>query len=181
VVLVVAVALAAGWGVRYYAEGRVERYSADGVTVAYPATWMPSKAADGTLRFRETQAGGSAVSITVRGAAFANAQSAAQAVAAEADALTLDGKTNWIAYRILSNDAKATFRGQPARRISYVFVEDRPDAFQQYLPVVMLGQDVVTYQNGRVYVLSLQAPQSEFARAQHYFEALLDSAAFEPR
>ncbi|HOG47391.1 MAG TPA: hypothetical protein PLB78_12205, partial [Anaerolineae bacterium] len=60
----------------------------------------------------------------------------------------------------------------------YAYVEDNANAFLQRLPVVMLGEDLVTYQQGRVYVISLQAPQDEFAEAQRRFQALLDSVSF---
>ncbi len=181
VVLVVAVALVAGWGVKSYAETRAERFTAGGVTVSYPAGWLPSKAPDGTLRFRDTHAGGRPATITVRPAAAADARSAAEAVAAEAGGLALDRAMNWIAYHVLSADSRASFRGQPAQRLSYVYVDDSASVFEQHLPVVMMGEDLVTYQEGRVYVFSVQAPQGEFAQAQRHFEALVGSISFGAR
>lgn len=178
VVLVVAIALVAGWGLKSYAETRVERYTASGVTVLYPAGWLPSKAPDGTLRFRDTHAGARPAVITVRPAAAADAQSAAGAVAAEAGGLALDRAMNWIAYHVITADGKASFRGQPAQRVSYVYVDDSANVFQQSLPTVMMGEDLVTYQEGRVYVFSVQAPQGEFAQAQRHFEALVGSVSF---
>lgn len=179
VLLLVAVALVAGWGVRAYAEGRVEHYTADGLTVAYPADWRPSKAADGTLRFRDLRAGGVPPTLSVRQASLARPEVAAEAVAMEADSLALTRGQNWTAYTTLSTDAQVTFRGQPARRVSYAYVQDGGNAFLQQVPVVMQGEDLVAYQAGRVYVFSLQAPESEFARVRRHLQTLVDSAVFE--
>lgn len=177
-IALVAVALTAGWALKAHAENRVVRYQAQGVAVSYPAGWLPSQAEDGSLRFRDTRAGGAPATITLRPAAAADPEGAARAVAAEAESLTLANTQEWTAYRVLSSEANAPFRGQPARRLSYVFVHENPSAFQQHLPTVMLGENLVTYQQGRVYIFSLQAPQDEFARAQRRFQAFLGSVTF---
>ncbi len=177
VILLVAVALVAGWAIKASAENAVEPYSANGITLSYPAHWMPSKPSDGSLRFRDTQAGGVPATITVRPASACSADAAASAVAAEAEGLILTHGSDLTAYSTLSTDS-AAFRGQPTRRVSYTYVEDNANAFMQSLPVVMLGEDLVTYQQGQVYVISLRAPQDEFAEAQRKFEALLGSIAF---
>lgn len=178
VILLVALALLAGWATMSYAENQVEPYSADGLSLSYPAHWMPSRPTDGSLRFRDTQAGGVPATITLRPAIACAADVAAAAVAAEADGLALNRGRNLTAYSALSSDGSA-FRGQPARRTAYAYVEDNANAFLQRLPVVMLGEDLVTYQGGRVYVFSLQAPQDSFAEAQRRFVALLNSVSFE--
>ncbi len=180
VILLVAVALVAGWGVRSYAEGRVERYSAGGLTVAYPASWLPSTLADGTLRFRDMQAGGAPPTLSLRPATAADAQAAAQAVATEADGLALTRGQDLTAYTTLAT-SNTTYRGQPARRISYAYVQRGANAALQRLPTVMLGEDLVVYQAGRVYVFSLQASQDEFERVRPRFQAFVDSAAFAAR
>lgn len=177
VILLVAIALIAGWGLKASAENAVERYSANGITLSYPAHWMPSRPSDGSLRFRDTQAGGVPATITVRPASACSAEAAAATVAAEAEGLILTHGSNLTAYSTLST-ASAAFRGQPARRVSYAYVQDNANAFLQSLPVVMLGEDLVTYQQGQVYVISLRATQGEFAAAQGKFEALLGSIAF---
>lgn len=174
VALVVVVALAAGWGLKAYAENAVEPYAADGLSVSYPAGWLASAPVEGVLRFRNAQAGGAAETLEVRLAA-AGAEPSVEALAIEADALSLERAQDLIAYRVLET-GHTTYRGQPALAVSYVYVADKPDAFQQYLPKVMLGEDLLTFQQERVVIFSLQAPQDEFAAARRYLQALLDSA-----
>ncbi|HPL29638.1 MAG TPA: hypothetical protein PLG21_16455, partial [Anaerolineae bacterium] len=115
VILLVVVALLAGWAIMSYAENQVQPYSANGISLSYPAHWMPSKPADGSLRFRDTQAGGVPATITLRPASACAAEAAAATVTAEADGLALNRGRNLTAYSALSNDS-STFRGQPARR-----------------------------------------------------------------
>ncbi len=180
VILVVAVALLAGWGVRTYAEswvGRASTATGPALTVSYPAWWL-SSADGGDLRFRDVRAGGVPPAIEVRAANAAQADQAVHALALEADSLSLGRGRELSAYRILSTDTKATYRGAPALEVSYVYVLDKADAFQQQLPVVMLGEDMLVYQAGRVFVFSLQAPQDGFDQAQRRFRALVDSATF---
>ncbi len=177
VILVVAVALAAGWGVKTFAENQVEPYSMAGVDVSYPAGWFASGPAAGVLRFRDTSSGGTPAQIEVRAATAVDAEAAAQALALEADALSLKRARELTAYRVLSSD-DARYRGQPALHISYVFVQDESNAFRQELPTVMLGEDLLAYQQGKIYVFSLQAPRGEFGGARRHFQALLGSAAF---
>jgi hypothetical protein len=179
VILMVVVALAAGWGVKSYAENQAARYTAGGVSVSYPFGWSASTTADGVLRFRDMRAGGAPSMLEVRSISMAGASSITQTLALEADALALSRAQDLTAYRILETDDAAAFRGQPALRVSYVFVLDEPDAFQQHLPAVMLGEDVLTYQQERVVVFSVQATKDEFDQMQHRFRALLESARFD--
>jgi hypothetical protein len=177
IILMVVVALAAGWGIKSFAENQTVRYTAGDIGLTYPAGWSASTA-DGVTRFRDTRAGGAPSTLEVRSIGAAGATSITQTLALESDALSLSRAQDLTAYRILDADGTATFRGGLALRVSYVYVLDEPDAFEQHLPVVMLGEDVLTYQDERVVIFSVQAAQDEFNRAHQRFQALLDSVTF---
>ncbi len=178
VILAVVVALVAGWGIKSYAENQTARYTAGGLSVSYPVGWSASTTADGAMRFRDMRAGAAPPVFQVQSVRMAGASSVTQTLALEADALALSRAQDMTAYRILETDDAATFRGQPALRVSYVYVLDEPDAFQQHLPTVMLGEDLLTYQQENVVVFSMQAAQDEFDQARSRFRALLESAQF---
>jgi hypothetical protein len=188
VILVAIVALAAGWGVRNYAENQVRPYwltdrgagAEQALYLSAPARWLSSRPADGVLRLRDVRAGGLAPTLEARVITIGGVQPFEQLLALEADALSLSRAQELTAYRILEMDDAVTLNGQPALRVSYVYVHDQPHAFEQHLPVVVLGEDLLTYQQGYLVVLSVQAAQGEFDRARRHYEGFLGSAAFRP-
>lgn len=175
VILMVIVALLAGWGVKSLAENQVSLYQMGNLSLAYPAGWSVSTS-DGVTTFKDMRSGGAPPVIQIATIPIVAARPATQTLALEADALALSRAQELVAYRILEMDDTATLHGQPALRVSYVFVLDEPDAFEQHLPLVMLGKDLLTCQGDQVIVFSLQAAQAEFEQAQRHFHKLVDSA-----
>ena len=183
VIVLVVVALMAGWGLKSYAESRTARHiwGEAGVTLSYPLGWLASSPEPDTLRFRDTRAGGVAPALEVRACAAAEGQPISQTLILQADALALSRAQELLAYRILESDATGVYRGAPLLRVSYVYVREEGDPFQQHLPTVMLGEDLLVYQQGRVFVFSLQAAEDGFASLRGHLRSLLDTAVFGAR
>ncbi len=175
VVGLVALGLLAGWVLKQYAERRTLVFSGERIIVSYPYGWTFSDQGE-MVRFRDMRSGGIPAELAVRTAPMAGVTSITQTLAFEGDALILSRAAEMSAYRVLESDSRFQVQGQPALRIAYAFVHDDPDAFQQHLPVVMLGEDVLTYHREHLIVFSLQAPEADYSAAQRRFYALVESA-----
>jgi hypothetical protein len=175
VLLVVLIALTAGWGVRSFAVNQTQSYSANGITVAYPYGWSAASTPEGALRFKDKQAGGVAPVLEVRVRPLASSTSITSTLAVEADALALTRAQQLTAYRTLETD-EIQFKGQPAWRVTFAYVWDQPNAFEQHVPVVMLGEDVLTLQQGRLVVFSRQASERDFEALEAHFAVLQNTA-----
>ncbi len=175
VIVVLLIALAIGWGIKAATENQMLPYTANGLTISYPSDWSASTTAEGVLRFRDVRAGGVPPVIEVRAIDAADAAVITQTLALEADSLALTRAQELTAYRILEMDDTVAFRGQAALRVSFVYVMDEPSAFEQHLPVVVLGEDWLTWQQGKILVFSRQAPQDAFDKTGPYFQRVMDS------
>ncbi len=171
----VALALLAGWALRDYVGRRTLLFAGETFSVSYPYGWTLSKQGE-TVRFRDMRSGGIPAEFAVRTMQIAGITSITQTLAFEGDAMILSRAAEMPAYRVLESDNRFQVQGQPALRIAYAFVHDDPNAFQQHLPVVMRGEDVLTYQGERLVVFSLQATEADYATAQRRFYAFVESA-----
>lgn len=171
----VALALLAGWALRGYAVWRTSLFAGETLSVSYTYGWTLSEQG-GTVRFRDMRSGGIPAEFAVRAVQIVGITSITQTLAFEGDAMILSRAAEMPAYRVLESDSHFQVQGQPALRISYAFVHDDPNAFQQHLPVIMLGEDVLTYQREHLIVFSLQAPEADYSAAQRRFYALVESA-----
>jgi len=176
VIALVIVALAAGWGVKAYAEGLSVRYSGAGVSVLYPAGWVASATED-MLRFRDARSGALPPVLEVHSYPAGAGGEAAALLGIQADALALNRARELPEYRTLEANA-ITLQGQPALQVSYAFVKDPPNPAYAGLPTVMVGEDLLMLREGRVYVFTLQAPQEQFSRLRSRLQAMINSARF---
>jgi len=79
------------------------------------------------------------------------------------------------AYKLFRVD-EVQVRGKPAVKATYVYVEEKPDPFRETVPVVVEGVDYAFIENGKAYVFTLLAAESNFAAAEKRFTAFLESA-----
>lgn len=176
VVALVVLALLVGAILAFALRGQSRTVTAEAVTVSFPASWssMASGAAsaEGALISAGEMTGRAALSLTVlRELDPANPVSMDTLVAQR----TFDRAQVETMYRVLSS-ASADVGGKRAVAVSFAYVaEPRTTAYQSALPVVMEGVDYILAHEGKVYVLTLEAPADEFESRSATFERIVQS------
>ena len=175
VALVVLVALALGWLLRYQVDGDTRSFQDPDspFRISYPASWAGTEAPeDGLLRVEDPRTDSPfKTTLTVESrlldpAALPTLQTLVDQRVAEQGALT--------AYRLLSN-ADATVDGARGARIDYGYVVQPIDAPRRAsLPVVVQAREYVVVAQDRVYYIAVAAPQHEYEEAQARFERIVE-------
>ena len=187
VVVVVIVALLAGWGLKAVVEGGTATFSGSGVTLEYPAGWVREDELEAGIVFRasDMRSGSSYPTNVTLAATEALPQ---LPVEADAESAMLDrmtpALTAWsfqrgqelTAFRVLDT-APAEVGGREAAALHYAYVtEPLADPFRQALPVVIEAVDYLIPIGERTIVLTVAADGAQFqtVNARH-FEAILSS------
>jgi len=163
VVALVLLALLLGAVLAIAVRGQVRTVSADGITISYPATWSSAVAlpadADGALVNAGEMSGRATLSLRVLRQLDPAKPVSMDALIAQRSFDRAQAETM---YRVLSS-ADAQVGGKDAVAVTYAYVnEPRTTAYQSSLPVVMEGVDYILVHNGKVYVLTMEAPAAEF-------------------
>jgi len=178
VVLVLAIALLAGWGVMAYALGQREKYAdgKTGLTVSYPSGWLLK--ADDDLAFQAQDPGASGFRTTYQARAWpiSATEALTSSLAAALNDASLARAQEGTAYRLLDLREGEPVNGRQAMEAEYVYVVEGSDPFVQQLPVVVRGLDVAIPLGDRAFVFSLLAGEDAYAGAVRAFRGLVGSA-----
>jgi hypothetical protein len=177
VILLVILALTGGWALKVSAENQTVPYLLDGLHLNLSSVGRIAGIENG-VRSVELAGSFGATRFEIRNQPLQGVVSIPQALLAASDALTLERARSFTAYHTLEVD-ETSLLGEIGLLVSYVFVEEDPNAFSQQLPVVMRGEDRLSLLNGHLLIFTVQAEQSRFAAAQRRFQSLCDSAWLE--
>jgi hypothetical protein len=177
VILLVILALAGGWALKVSAENQIVPYLLDGLHLNLSSGGRIASMENG-VRSVELAGSFGATRFEVRNQPLQGVISIPQALLAASDALTLERARTFTAYHTLEVD-ETLLLGEIGLLVSYVFVEEDPNALSQQLPVVMRGEDRLSLLNGHLLIFTVQAEQSRFTAAQGRFQSLCDSAWLE--
>ncbi len=168
VLLIVALALGLGWGLKVYVEGRTTTYSDSFLAFAYPATWVADQDDDANPMLRDPNSGPTLFNnrlVVVHSAAPKGTVPDGSPLADAATAWALKRSIALSTFRNLATldrdpitDQPLTVAGQPAIRVDYAYVAEPGTALgQPGLPIVVRGSDTVLLDGDQMTVLSGQA------------------------
>jgi hypothetical protein len=174
-----AVALLAGLLVRDSALSRTQSYSdPSGVTFSYPQGWRvnASEAEAGVLRIRENSPAGFPTTFELRWMPVDPAAADGDALSTAANTLAMNRGRDYAAFQLFDIVTGLTVKALPGATATYVFVDAGGNAFQEQMPSVVLGEDSLARQNGRVYIFSLLATEGNRADDLPAYRAFVESA-----
>ncbi|GAB4410864.1 MAG: hypothetical protein Kow00106_04880 [Anaerolineae bacterium] len=90
------------------------------------------------------------------------------------DLLTMQRAARLPAYRELLR-ADQTLRGEPAKRMEYVYTQDERNPFQATVSLVVQGVDVVVLRRGQAVIITYREERSAFDDNLYRFENLLQT------
>lgn len=173
VVMLVVVALIAGWLLREAVLSRATPFTVGGVSGRYPAGWTKETGDDPLLRVRDPRGGESGALLELRTRALAAGANPAMVL----DALTLEHASQTTAYQTLRTEQVTVGQGAAtSRTFTYVSVNRNP--YQERLPVVMKGVDLVLQSNGRAVIVTFVDRADDFDVSYRYFLAFVESLEF---
>lgn len=178
-VIVTLVAILAGLLWRNTVEARTASYTApSGAVVDYPESWrLDATGADiGLVRFSDTLAPEYPTTFELRWLPVAPDATDEDALATALNTLALNRGRDLSAFKLLDTQTGQTVKELPGAAASFVFVHDPAGMFQQGIPTVVLGDDLLARKGDRVYVFSLLAARENRALAEQKFRAFVDSA-----
>jgi hypothetical protein len=159
VLLMAAVALLAGYGLRGYVEGQTRTVGAGGASADVPSGWIfQTGAQDLLFTVIDPRNPGQRYSVSRPTAAGANAASVADTtVAAKSHVLSQ--------FQVVSRGSE-TIGGNSVPSVTYAYVTTR----NAQLPQVIEGRDVFLQSSGGVLVVTLESPTHSFDNAIATFE-----------
>jgi RsiW-degrading membrane proteinase PrsW (M82 family) len=177
--LVAAGAVIAGLLWRDGVESRTRSYTdPSGLIIQYPARWQISIAnADlGIIQFSDLLELGYPTTFEVRQLPVSVDATDGEALTTAANTLALNRARDLTAYRLLELESEQVLRGLAAARATFAFVHTPANPFQDSLPVIVLGEDIMMRKGDRVFVFSLFAAKENYPRAQERFRAFVEAA-----
>ena len=178
-ILVTLVAILAGLLWRNSVEARTKTHTdPSGVEIQYPDLWRldATNAEAGVLRVSDTSATDYPTAFELRWIPVAADSKDEDALATAANTLALNRGRDLSSFKLFEVQAGQTVKGLPGATATYVFVYDPTSLFQEGIPAVVLGEDLLVRKGDRVYVFSLLATRENRDQAQAMFRAFVESA-----
>jgi hypothetical protein len=155
VLVVVAIALIAGYGLKWNTENQTRSVSAGGVSASIPQTWVYQPGA-GTILFTALDPRSPGQRYSVSRIPTGDSATLSQVVD-----LQVGGKSRVLGdFQVLSRDP-VTVGGRTGEAVTYVYVKAPPGQ----VPQVIEGRDEYLPESGAVLVVSLESPSATFDRA----------------
>ncbi|MGQ9815103.1 MAG: hypothetical protein ACUVR3_08125 [Candidatus Roseilinea sp.] len=179
VVIVTLVAILAGLVWRNVVEARTKSYAApSGVTIEYPEPWRldATNADAGLVRVSDALATEYLTTFEVRWLPVTADAGDEEALATAVNTLALNRGRDLSSFKLLDVQAGQTIKTLPGATVSFVFVYDPTSLFQEGIPAVVLGDDLLVRKGERVYVFSLLAARENRDLAEQRFQAFVESA-----
>ena len=163
--LTVAVALLIGLGIANLVLGRTASAQAGGMTLAYPAAWVPSAAEGADFTAVDLRGGGIfGARVSMRSLPKALVLTGQANPRAAAQGWSLLRGQDLSAYRILDLDSRM-LNGREAASLEYAYVAGGPlGSASNTLPALMRAVDTLVESGDRYYILSFAAEANDFAR-----------------
>lgn len=178
-IIVTLIALLLGLLLRNSVEARTKAYAdPSGVSIQYPDQWRlnTSEASAGLLVARDDSAPGYPATFEMRWLP-ADPQAADEEVLANAaNTLALNRGRDLAAFQLFEIAGGENVKDLPGAKASYVFVDTSGGAFQERLPAVVLGEDLLARKGNRVYVFSMLATEADRPGILPLFRAFVESA-----
>ena len=178
-VIVALVAILAGLLWRNGVEARTRSYAApSGMTIEYPESWrLDATSADiGLIRVSDPLATEYLTTLEARWLPVAPDAGDEEALATAVNTLALNRGRDLSSFKMLDMQAGQTIKALPGAVMSFVFVYDPTSLFQEGIPAVVLGDDLLARKGERVYVFSLLAARENRDLAEQRFRAFVESA-----
>jgi hypothetical protein len=174
VILLTALALLLGWGLKSAVEARSVPFEAGGVSASVPAGWRHGTGGQTELlRATNPASAGFGTTYSIETRPIDPQATAAQV----ASLLTLARAQTLTAYRVL-DQAAVTVDGRPAYRVAFVFVESNPDLTHADLPHVVRGVDYVFLAGDRAVIVTYNADEPVYEADFGRFRRFLNSVSF---
>lgn len=173
VVVLVVVALIAGWLLREAVLSRATPFTVGNVSGRYPAGWTKETGDDLLLRVRDPRGGESGAMFELRTRALAAEANPAMVL----NALTLERAAQTTAYQTLRTEqVMVGGRAATSRTFTYVSVNRNP--YQERLPVVMKGMDLILEGDDRAIIATFVDRADDYDTSYRYFLAFVESLEF---
>jgi len=158
VVLLILVALGAGWLLKTGVENRSQAFSGGGVSAQVPAGWLRlNPSGSEVLHAIDRSASGFSTTYLIEALPVAADAQPGQV----ASLVTLARGKALTAYRVL-NQQDVLVQGQKATEIEYVYVESAANLSHAIYPAVVHGLDFIFIQNGKATIVGYRADQAAF-------------------
>jgi hypothetical protein len=157
-----------GWGLKRYHDNRTTTVEVDGVSLVYPAGWLRLPTEPPAL-FRATADDGTGSTLALY---------AADTAAGDPTQALLFGSPNPAesapAYTPLDNEPTEVDGNVETTEIQSDYAYVQSEVARSTAPTVVRGRQVAWVQDGRLYVLALEAPEEHWAQAGDRFGRLVD-------
>ena len=179
VVVTVLLAIGLGWALTAGLSSQTTNLSLDGLSLRYPSGWVRDDVAAAEEGYALGALGLEASQPRVAVGILVELDPAAPVSLDELVAMRgFAQAANKELYRVLSSES-AKVGNADGVAVSYGYVENSSGSpHLSDLPVVIEGVDCIVPHEGKVYVISLEAAATDFAKQQKAFDRILRSARF---
>ncbi len=179
VVVLVFVALLAGWAVKSWVEGQTVSFTSDdgAVSLRYPARWLEQVDKNTVLTVRDVRREGAfkptfSLSTREMNPDYPLTQNDLLVALSIAKGDELTG------FRVLSVEP-GMVGGKEASTMTYAYVVEAAGGPEAAVPVVVEAADCVTIHEGRAYIFTFATLEEDFEQEQENFRSLLATVEFE--
>ncbi len=155
----------------------VEYFDAEaGIRLNYPAGWLVDTGGlDYIFRAQDTSRAGYKTTMQISTSAVSPDMTARNVL----DDLSLFRQTRFASYDLLSVPSPTTLPdGEPATLVEYTFGYRERSPFQQSIPVIVYGRDLLVIRQGQAILLTFQADSRTYETDLDIFERFLESLEF---
>lgn len=145
-----------------------------GIRANYPSGWLIDTSDDYIFRVRDMSRAGFKTTIQVAAYPFSQNMSARNVF----DDLALQRALLLPNYKQLLTRTAPFRGGEPATINEFHFVFNDPNPFQESIPTVVLGQDVLVVRSGQAILITFLADQSTYLKDIEIFERFLSTLEF---
>lgn len=146
-----------------------------GIQANYPKSWLIDEEGDYVFRVRDMSRIGfkTTISISVRPVGTGMTESNIL------DGLNITRPQTLATYGILNTDDYTLPDDSPATVMNYTYVAVESNPFLESVPVVVLGQDILTIKGGQAIIITFRADSLTFDQDIAVFHHFLESLEFE--
>jgi hypothetical protein len=179
VVILVCVALLAGWAVKSWVQGQMVSFTSDdgAVSLRYPARWMEQVDKNTLLTVRDVRREGAfkptfSLSTREMNPDYPLTQNDLLVT------LSIARGNELTAFRVLSVEP-GMVGGKEGSTMTYAYVAEAAGGLEAAVPVVVEAADCVTIHEGRAYIFTFATLAEHFEQEQETFRSLLAAVKFE--
>lgn len=175
VVLITATALTFGIIIKQSSSTDTWSYESreTGIAADYPAGWLADESGSYAVRVRDPKARPFKTQYQITVVPMGGQTSIRNIL----DGLTLQRSIDLSAYRVLSIEEVNT-GGITLTRMNFAFVDADPNPFIQYLPIAVLGTDILILDGNRAIIVTYMSDKESFETNRPSFESFLSSLRY---